>query len=370
MGKIAEWKDKFNSFNSDKIYLHGGHLQTIANWLEGKGTLPAPIEISFDPIHACNLMCQHCNAHRYLVGNNYRMTNQHLMELVEFFAKWGVKAICFGGGGESTLHTKIGEAIELSYKLGMENSLVTNGTVLTPDMIKTIVRCCRYVGISVDSASSEVYKIGRKVELFNETINNIDSLVKTNKQLGTHCDIAYKFLIFGYNQHEIFKACKLAKSLGVKDFHVRPADFKHQGMGDLKKTNSEYNVDFINNEFEKCHAIEDENFRVFTVIHKFNKDFTPQRNFTQCYASPIAMQICADGNIYFCPDTRFVEFFKLGTHINIEDIPKFWGGERHKELVSKLGCAECKSRCTYAPYNEACERLFINIDDPMIRNLI
>jgi predicted ATPase len=27
---------------------------------------------------------------------------------------------------------------------------------------------------------------------------------------------------------------------------------------------------------------EDENFRVFTVVHNFNPDFTPKKDFTQC----------------------------------------------------------------------------------------
>ena len=64
-----EWRDKFNSFNSDKVLLHSDRLQAIADWLKGRRMLPAPLEVSFDPIHSCNLMCQHCNAHRYLSEN-------------------------------------------------------------------------------------------------------------------------------------------------------------------------------------------------------------------------------------------------------------------------------------------------------------
>ena len=213
-----EWKDKFNSFNSDKIFLHGERMQAIADWLKGDRELPPPVEVSFDPIHACNLMCQHCNSHRYLIEGTHRMTDEHILGLVDFFGNWGVKAICFGGGGEPTLHTKLREALILSYRLGMENSLVTNGTILTPELIRAIVLYCRYVGISVDSATPETYKIGRKVNLFDQTIKNIKKLVSANEG---YCDIAYKFLIFGYNQHEIFKACQLAKELGVKDFHAR-----------------------------------------------------------------------------------------------------------------------------------------------------
>ena len=362
-----EWKDRFNSFNSDKLYLHGDRLQAIADWVDGKiKVLPAPLEVSFDPIHTCNLMCQHCNAHRYL-SSNYRMTNKHIIELIKFLGDWGVKAACFGGGGEPTLHTKLKDTIELAYKCGMDNSLVTNGTLLTDEMIDTIVHCCRYVGVSIDSATAETFKIGRKKDLFNKAIKNVKKLAKA--AIGTRCDVAFKFLIFSYNQGEIFEACELAKSLGVKDFHVRPADFNHQGMGELKKLN-DYNIELINDEFEQCHQIEDNSFRVFTVIHKFDVNFVPKRPFTQCYAAPLVIQVCADGNIYQCPDTRFMDSYKLGSHLNLKDIKKAWNSDKHRDLISRTGCINCKSRCTYAPYNEIAERLFINKDDPMIRNLV
>jgi len=363
-----EWLDRFNSFNSDKGFLFGEYYQAIADWLDGKREKPMPpIEVSFDPIQACNLRCEHCNAHRYLENHGYRMTDEHILGLVAYLAKWGVRTACFGGGGEPTLHSKLGEAIKLSKKLGMENSLVTNGTLLTPELCEDIALYSRYVGISIDSASPETYERGKGKDMFNTVVRNVERLVASIDKHNTDCSLAYKFLVYGYNQHEIFEACKLAKHLGARDFHVRPADFRHQGLGELKKRENEFNVELINSEFEKCHEIEDKNFRVYSVVHKFNKDFTPKRNFTHCYASPISIQVCADGNIYYCPDTRFLESYKLGTHTNLEDIEKNWGNAHMKVLVSKTACPNCTSRCTFTVYNEICERLFINKDDPFYR---
>jgi MoaA/NifB/PqqE/SkfB family radical SAM enzyme len=363
-----EWADKFNSFNSDKGYLYGEHYQAIADWLKGERESPLPpIEVSLDPIHACNLMCKHCNAHRYL-NNPKKMSHKHLMELIKFLAKWGVKAICFGGGGEPTMHPSLRDALDLSKDLGLENSLATNGTLLYTPLIETILYTCRWVGVSVDAATPETYKIGRKQNLFNDVIDSISALVGLNAIWQDHCDIGFKFLIFDYNQHEIFDACKLAKSLKVNDFHARPADFRHQGMGEFKKKQSGYDIKLIKRQFEKCHKLADKDFRVFTITHKYNsEDFTPRRNFTQCYASPICIQLCADGYVYLCPDTRQMPFFKLGRH---GDIKRIWGSKKHKELVSKIGCQQCTSRCTFSPYNEICERLFINTDDPMCRNFV
>jgi len=296
------------------------------------------------------------------------MSDEHIIELIHFLRHWGVRSARFGGGGEPTLHTKLEETLKIAHDYGMSNSLVTNGTLFNKKLARDVATTCRYVGVSIDSATADTFRIGRKLDAFNQVIKNVEMLVKAARK--QHCDVAYKFLIFSYNQHEIFQACELAKKLGVKDFHVRPADFRHQGMGEFKRSRNEFDLTLIQEQFEACHSLEDDSFRVFTVTHKFNEDLTPVRRFRQCYAEPLVIQVCADNNIYFCPDTRFMDEFLLGSHKNVKEIRKVWGGKRHKELVSKIAMKMCHSRCTYAPYNEACERLFINTDDPMCKDLV
>ena len=101
---MKEWskKNEFNSFNSWKGLLYAPWYQSIADWKEHKISAPiAPIEASLDPIHACNLQCEHCNAASYLLSDlkMKMMPDEHLSNLVDFLGIWGVKAVCFGGGG-------------------------------------------------------------------------------------------------------------------------------------------------------------------------------------------------------------------------------------------------------------------------------
>jgi MoaA/NifB/PqqE/SkfB family radical SAM enzyme len=361
---MKEWKSPFNSFNSLKALLYKDQFDAVFK----KGFLP-PIEASLDPIHKCNLLCEHCNAHRYLTDGNLkynRMPDQHLLKLVEFLGKWGVKAICFGGGGEPTLHTALPEAIDLTRKVGMEASVATNGTLFNDRLISSLTKC-KWVGISIDSATPETYKIGRKQDLFNVAINNISRLVDKKSD----CDVAYKFLIMPYNQHEIYQACKLARELGVRDFHARPADFRHQGMGELKKKNNEYDVLKIKAQFEMCHNLETQDFRVFTVMHKFTDDFLPCKDFTQCLASPLCIQLCADGNTYFCVDQRHQPEYLLGTHYpEPENILKFWGGENHQRLVFGNTPSKCGTRCTFGFYSRMAEEVFAEGKDPFCKYFI
>lgn len=370
-----EWAvgNELNSFSSWKGLLYSKWYTNIAKWkLNLNIPLRAPIEASLDPIHACNLQCDHCNAHRYLTdeSQHFRMTDEHIINLTKYLGKWGVKAICYGGGGEPTMHSKLVDALFTCKESGMKASIATNGTLFTTNLINAMARTCRWVGISVDAATPQTYKVGRKVDLFNVAIKNIKELADyvkvVNLEKNNHCDVAFKFLIFNYNQHEIYDACKLAKSLGVKDFHARPADYSHQGMGELASKIGGYDIDLVKEECEKCHELEDENFHVYTIYHKFDNSFKPLKNFSQCYASPCCIQLCADGGIYLCPDQRFQEFYKIGNHYpDVEEIKKVWGKEKHYNLVFKDGKSNCFTRCTFAPYCRQCEELFIKDTDSM-----
>jgi len=368
---MKEWskKNELNSFNSWKGLLYAEWYKSVREWKDAKRLAPLPpVEASLDPIHACNLQCEHCNAASYLIKDleQHRMPDSHLDALVRFLGEWGVKAVCYGGGGEPTMHPYLTRSLYLSKEWGMDVSIATNGTLFNTEMINAMALNCRWVGVSVDAATSKTYMIGRKMDAFDKALYNIEQLVARIKELNSKCEVAFKFLIFDYNQEEIYEACKLAKSLGVKDFHARPADFSHQGMGTSKKKYNPYNLASVLEQFERCHELETEDFRVFTVVHKFDTSFKPRKDFSQCYASPCCIQLCADGNIYLCPDQRHQEYYKLGTHYpDPTDIKLAWGSRKHYDLVFYSGKERCKTRCTFAPYCRQCEELFIKDTDPM-----
>ena len=375
--KVKEWESWFNSFNSAKGLLYAPWYQAIKEWKDGKRLAPLPpVEASLDPINVCNLNCSHCNASRYLLhppkDRMIRMPDEHYLELVKFLGNWGVKAICHGGGGEPTMHTALGEAMITAQKYGMENSIATNGINFNEELIDIAVNTCRWVGVSVDSATPKTYKVGRGADRFSDTIGNIEKLCDAVDEFKTNCDIAFKFLVFEYNQNEIYEACKLAKELGVKDFHARPADLSHQGMDEqYKGTAQPYSIDLVKEQFEKCHDLEDDNFHVYTIVHKFDENFIPRKDFSQCYASPCCLQICPDGSLFLCPDQRYKDFFKLGEHYpDVTEIKRVWGSRRHYDLVFNSGRKACSTRCTFNTYCKQAEELFMNDNDPMCKNFI
>ena len=363
---MKEWaeSDKFNSFNSWKGLLYADWYKAVA-----AGKILPPIEASIDSIHACNLHCKHCNIarYRYDTESPQKMSLGHMMNLIMFLSEWGVKANCFGGGGEPTMNKDLDKALRFSKLCGMESSLSTNGTIMPDKLAQAIIDTCRWIGISVDAASTSTYKSLKDVDMFDRVIGNISHLVKLNK--GT-CDINYKFLISPINQYEILNACKLAKELGVRDFQARPMDYLHQGMDDLKGTLGNFDMGSIHTQFEECHELATNDFHVYTPTHKFDMNFhSGEKHFSHCYASGMIIQLCADGNVYYCIDQRHNQKLLLGTHApDPSNILSFWGSQHHLDLMFGDTADKCTTRCTLGPYCSQCEKLFINKNDPMCIN--
>lgn len=344
-----EWNNPYNSFNSMKGLTYYDHYKKIVGWLDGKNELPPPIEASLDPMNACNNKCYYCNSQRYLRDNPTKLQKwdkEFLYSLIRRLAIWGVKAFCWGGGGEALLNKNLHGMTELGTQW-MECSIITNG-VLLDDYIDELL-LCRWIGISLDSAHPAVYKQVRGTDDCLTVLNNIKKLVSKR----TKTDICIKCLVLPETIDTLYYTCQVAKSLGVQDFHVRPVDLERKDF----KTRTQLNLDMdkVKDVFDRCHSLETPEFRVYTVGHKFTETLQNKENDFRCLASPILTQICTDRKMYVCVDHRLEERFEI----------KEWGSEQHRELIKSINpIIEC-SRCTFREYNKQVEAV---IDDSLCRN--
>jgi MoaA/NifB/PqqE/SkfB family radical SAM enzyme len=419
--KGKEWsnKSKYNSFNSYKGLVWNDLYKQIADWYKGNtNQLPPPIELSLDPSHACNFKCGHCNAQRYLEleekdieGNSdqlyakgsivgTKMTKDHLKNIIDFCADWGVRGVCIGGGGEPLTNRSIWTLPEyiankqvtvprvvskydtekrkriyevVKDKQQMQSSFATNGSLIDEEMAEQMMNC-RWVGVSLDSGSPEVFakvhfpgyeKQGEK--MFDRVINNLELLVKTKEKTGSNIDIALKFLIRPDNWQDIYKACEIARNVGVKDFHARPADLERKDYKNAMEAN--YHIEEIQDLFAKCHDLEKgDDFRVFTVMHKYNPDFRVEHTFDNCISSPLMLQACSDGEVYVCADHRIEDRFKLCSHSpDPYEILDFWGTSKHREILKGINVDKECARCTYGEYARQIEEIVMGSkgEDPM-----
>ncbi len=368
---MVEWskESKYNSFNSYKGLCYYPQYKDIEKWWgkrEDALQYP-PIECSLDPIAECNLRCYYCNSQRYLrespdeIPKERRiMTRKYMESLIDFLSDWGVKGVCLGGGGESMLNKGAWQLPSHIAAKGMQCAIVTNGTILNSTIASEMLYC-RWVGFSVDASDEEVYEKIKGVKLFKQVIDNIQTVVKLRQDKGSPVSLAYKFLILPENQAYIYEACQLAKEIGVDDFHVRPCDFERK---DYKGEPFDFDLDTIWKQFELCHKLEDKNFHVYTVQHKYNEVFRVKHDFNHCYAAPLVIQCCTDGYVYACVDHRIEKRFRLGSHYpEPKKITEWWGKDAHLAILKSINPQKECSRCTWSEYNRQVEE--VGIEDRM-----
>lgn len=351
---MIEWKpeNRYNSFNSYKGLTYYENYKQIMLWMEDKGDLPAPIEASLDPIALCNNWCYYCNSQRYLRENPHRIPRwgrDYTEDLLIDLMRMGIKGTCWGGGGEPTLNIRLSEMIKNSILLGMENAIITNGVSISNELFESLL-LCRWIGISIDSADPTVYEKVRGTNTCQKVLSNISRLARGRMKT----DIAIKVLVLPETIDTIVYTCKIAKELGVQDFHVRPVDLERKDFELAVRFNLD--MEKIKDIFAECHAMETPNFHVYTVTHKYDENFHVKHDFKKCLASPLVMQICTDKKIYICVDHRLESRFEI----------KGWGSNEHRKLLQGINpYTEC-TRCTWSEYNRQIEECIL--EDKLCRN--
>ena len=339
---MKEWKQKYNPFNSDKGLTYYQNYRGIIGWLDGSKFLPPPVECNLDPVMGCNLDCYFCITQGYMKDVKHeKLSLDYMKNLVDFLSDWGIRGLCISGGGEPTLHKGLPELIDYA-KDKMDVAVVTNGTKYIEEF-----KYCRWVALSVDASNREAYKKIKGRELFDQVMVNIKKMVRANG-----ADYCFKFLILPENQYEIYDACKLAKELGVQDFHARPVDLQRSDIEGSKPP--AIDVAAVKTQFEKCHELEDDGFHVYTITHKFDDDFHVKYDYESCLAAPLLLPALTDGNGYLCVEHKMEEKYRLGS---CEDILSWWGSDKHRQMIKDVVPKEDCSRCIYSSYHQQIEAI-------------
>jgi MoaA/NifB/PqqE/SkfB family radical SAM enzyme len=335
-------ENRYNPFNGMKALAHINYWIPI---LEGK--IPPPIFVSLDLCSTCNLKCEFCNAEK---SKGHTKMSKETMDVVCDVLKyqWNTKAVCIGGGGDSSLNENLPYMVDKLYDFGIKIGLITNGV-----NIKNLGDLSKYewIGISVDSVSRETFTELKGSDKFDTVIKNIKYLTSQHKT-----NITFKYLIHPKNRFEVYWAIELAKELGCDRIHIRPGSYS---WFDKNRTQFEFDEnDYFNIEKqvnEGINEFKDDNFDIYYVPIKFNEQLKPITNFSKCYANYVSCTIYPNGIITLCCDKRGDKSMELG---HIKDCRKIWGGNKHINIVNSIDVTKCP-RCTMSHVNEIFENVII-----------
>jgi sulfatase maturation enzyme AslB (radical SAM superfamily) len=379
-----EWKTnkRWNPFNSYKLIAHVGTWKHIKRGRK----IPAPILITVDPTNQCNLDCHWCNA-RFIRNQRKRsLSGKTLRTISDFLPKWqnvsgigpGVQAVCIAGGGEPLMNSHTGEFIDRLIHHEIEVGVVTNGLLI--DNVIDALAQSTWVGVSVDAGTEKTFQDykGQRKGQFNRLINNIALLIDYAKRHHTRLGqphpaygVSFKYLLYEDNIGEIYQAAKLAKDIGCKNIHFRPAGTAWDNLGTEREIRFDQDqIDLFNEQIELAMALDDETFGVYGVTHKFNDQFQQSNCFETCHAifmtavfEPPAGSDEAINDAFvlgLCCDRRGDAKLELGTNLtDVNQIPKLWGSRAHWSIFDTIKVHKECPRCTYQPHNEIYENVIL-----------
>ncbi len=293
----------------------------------------------------CNLKCKMC-PHHAKNDNDFEFQKKLgkkfiSLELVtKIYEKFPETIlVMLGGVGEPTLHPKFKEIVELTAKNRKKINLITNGTLLTDDIMEYIVKEKYFNQISVSlnaSNESEYQKISDvDKSYFYVVVNNIKKLVELKRKYNSKIEIVVSGVCSKEFVNSSYDFLKFCDSLGVDriDLH-RYIDFDiHDSLTDI----DEFSDDIL-----KIHQFASKNIKTrCNLPHQITK--TSYKKGCDWFFKNISFD--SYGNIGSCgrvisPDSSYG---------NIEDDEDIWNNKYmqkmrrdfiEKDVVTKY-CKKC-----------------------------
>lgn len=381
-----EWRPekRWNPFNSNKLLAH------VERWkhIRRGRPIPAPALVTVDPINICNLSCIWCNAEYIREHRNRRISETTLLRLADFLPRWGhedfsafgVDAVCIAGGGEPLLNPATPAFIDKLAANGIEIGLVTNGSLMLGYMDS--LSQCTWIGVSVDAGTEKTFNALKGVaegkNLFGTILDNMALLADYARSHHTRLGaphpaygLSYKYLLHPDNIGEVYEAAKIAKELGCKNIHFRPAGTPWDKIGTADEIHfSEDDVALFNEQVRLAQTLDCENFSVYGITHKFSDQFERSNNFNKCH-SLFMTAVISPPSSPNAPEDAFVmglccdrrgdnKLELLSDETDVEKITASWGSKKHWKMHDAINIAEECPRCTYQPHNQIYEQVILN----------
>lgn len=177
--------------------------------------------VGLEACSMCQLKCPLCPTGKGInrkgaVGWGY-LKAEHFKKFID--ANPWIKQIELSNYGEVFLNPGIKDIFEYAYQkdvlLAIGNG--ANFNTVSDDVIESLVKYkVRNMTVSLDGAGSETYQMYRKGGDFHRVIENIETLNHFKRKYRSEFPrLAWQFVIFGHNEHEIAKAREKAAALGM-----------------------------------------------------------------------------------------------------------------------------------------------------------
>ncbi|MBU4076892.1 MAG: heme b synthase [Euryarchaeota archaeon] len=173
-----------------------------------------PRLIAWELTNACNLACIHCRASAIKDPAPDELSTAQAKHFVDELVEY--KPIIILTGGEPLLRSDVYEIAKYASGHGLRVVLATNGTLLTPDIVKRLKEVgIQRVSISIDGSTKETHDIFRgEPGAFESALRGIDILKNEGLSFQINTTITKR------NLTQIPNIYDLAIELGASALHI------------------------------------------------------------------------------------------------------------------------------------------------------
>jgi MoaA/NifB/PqqE/SkfB family radical SAM enzyme len=299
----------------------------------------------------CNIRCKICNVWKQ--KHDHEMTTEEVKRVIDQGIALGAKHIYFTGG-EALLRADIFELIGYAQRPGVVTTLNTNGSPITEEVAKKIVRSkLRSLSFSIDSADPEVHDSIRGKGVFEKAVQAMHFINHFKKEYKRRIednpegrlDLAMCSVIMKCNVKGLPDLARFAKKMRCCYIAFQPivdnndlaayADFKSDflleepDVADLRETFKELDA-------MKREALSGDPHIDF-MAEKTEQHFKRTRAVNTCFAGFSRIFVGPAG------DASFVCMESIG-NIREHSLAELWFSKKAWQLRKRIKA--CRSNCT------------------------
>lgn len=332
----------------------------VLNWFNGDE--PGPHTVELIPTNGCNLNCLSCRAReRMEYQPEEELSRENIVRLVNEAAALGVRYFHISGGGEPLFRfgTTIA-AICLIKNLGRECSMVTNGTLFTPESIAHLVKIgMDEVIFSIDGPDAETHDYLRGVKgSFERSVKNLRLFAYWKRKLGkTRPILAVAPVISSRNYDKIGDMLNLARCSGADQLMVQLLTVKPnkigkklmlsqsqesvfmEKLGAAREMSGLYGIQIIPERIDR-ESVEDSSHMEILVQMDSQKHNDHPVLSIPCYSPWFFMNIQPDGCVEPCGVSG-----DSSENIKTKSLHEIWHGEYFTSFRKGLMRKEIPERC-------------------------
>ncbi len=284
----VETKDGNLILDSHKVSYHYDRIEAWEN-----GEKIAPVSVDMALTRACGAMCSFCYAMVQEPQDRQNIKTKEALELLDDFAKIGIKAVSLVSDGESTLSKAYVPFIQHASKLGIDTGNATNGWEFEKEKVDQVLPHMSWVRFTVGAGTPEgyakvMYKSKEHTEVFERAMRNIKYAVELKEKLNLGVTLGIQMVLTPDLKHEIIPFSKLAVDLGV-DYGV----IKHCSDDELGTLGIDYS------KYEEMYPLirEAENMsnEKTKIIAKWNKIMDERKTYSRLYGPQFLLQLSGTG---------------------------------------------------------------------------